>query len=321
MSLIKREPSPAQSRASRANGRHSRGPRSERGKAIVGRNFHKPRVFSQVVAKTMRALGEHPGEFEEMHRALAAPMEPRDAWEAAWVQDIAILRWRLERMHRAELGNLAVRRRKLWSERQREKLPQMGSAELAVGNLVALVGFAGIADSPMKFQRVFALFNLLREAVVKGQYEEGCSTYFNLLYGKSPGFRGAVLKANFARVAQIHAANKGEVPEDTRQSLLDDLDKEISDYEQLEALYVAEHSADDPLQQDAGLLLPSPQLDEVIRYEMHLEDQIERKLRQFYARRREPGLTAADSAPKTVDAPETSAPAKTVELARQEGMS
>jgi hypothetical protein len=34
--------------------------------------------------------------------------------------------------------------------------------------------------------------------------------------------------------------------------------------------------------------------DGVIRYETHLEDQIERKLRQFYARRREPVLRQAE---------------------------
>ena len=67
------------------------------------------------------------------------------------------------------------------------------------------------------------------------------------------------------------------------------------------------------------MLLPSAQLDEVIRYEMHLEDQIERKLRQFYARRRESVLTPADSAPKTIDAPKASGPRETVEVARQEG--
>ena len=37
----------------------------------------------------------------------------------------------------------------------------------------------------------------------------------------------------------------------------------------------------------------SQELDELIRYETHLEDQIERKLRQFYARRREPVLRRA----------------------------
>jgi hypothetical protein len=40
----------------------------------------------------MKALGERPGDFEQMREALAAAMEPRDAWETAWVQDLAILR-------------------------------------------------------------------------------------------------------------------------------------------------------------------------------------------------------------------------------------
>ena len=61
----------------------------------------------------MEALGERPADFEQMHQALAAAMEPRDAWEAAWVQDIAILRWRLEHLQRAEAGVVALRRRTL----------------------------------------------------------------------------------------------------------------------------------------------------------------------------------------------------------------
>jgi hypothetical protein len=33
----------------------------------------------------MEALGECPADFEQMHQALAAAMEPRDGWEAASV--------------------------------------------------------------------------------------------------------------------------------------------------------------------------------------------------------------------------------------------
>ena len=112
MNLIKREPSPAQSEASRANGRLSNGPRTERGKEVSSRNLPKLRPFAEVVARSMQALDENPQEFEQMHQALADAMAPRDAWEAAWVQDIAVLRWRLERLQRAEAGVLAARRRK-----------------------------------------------------------------------------------------------------------------------------------------------------------------------------------------------------------------
>jgi hypothetical protein len=58
MSLIKREPSPAQASANRANSLHSTGPRSERGKAVSSRNLLNPRPFSEVVARSMEALGE-----------------------------------------------------------------------------------------------------------------------------------------------------------------------------------------------------------------------------------------------------------------------
>ena len=92
MSLVRREASPAQARASRANSRRSTGPRSPRGKATSSRNSLKPRPFSDVAAHSMQVLGESPGDFEQMHRALAEALEPRDGWEAAWVQDIAILR-------------------------------------------------------------------------------------------------------------------------------------------------------------------------------------------------------------------------------------
>ena len=67
--------------------------------------------------------------------------------------------------------------------------------------------------------------------------------------------------------------------------------------EGLQALYAEEHLEANSLQEDAELLLPAQELDEVIRYETHLEDQIERKLRQFYARRRESSLRQADSLP------------------------
>ena len=51
------------------------------------------------------------------------------------------------------------------------------------------------------------------------------------------------------------------------------------------------------------MLLPSQELDEIIRYETHLEDQIERKLRQFYARRREPVLRRAETLPAAARKP------------------
>ncbi len=297
MSLIKREASPAQSSASRANSLHSTGPRSERGKAISSRNLRKVRPFSRTVARSLAAIGETPRDFEQMHQALADAMAPRDGWEAAWVQDIAILRWRLERLQRAEAGVVALRRRKLVHQRRRATAPPTGSAALELNSLVGFCGFTGLPDSTTKFQQVIAILTQLRDLVRIEELEEDASLYFSLLYGKAVGPHAAILKSHFESTAEKWKQGDSEAAAAARKSMAAELNREIADWEQLQSLYAVEHLEADPLREDAELLLPPQELDEIIRYETHLEDQIERKLRQFYARRREPVPRQAQALP------------------------
>ena len=116
---------------------------------------------------------------------------------------------------------------------------------------------------------------------------------------KDPGAQATVLKARFESVAKKlrRRASRGRRSGSANRSSRA-WSKEIENYEELQALYAAEHLETDPIREDAELLLPNQELDEVIRYETHLEDQIERKLRQFYARRREPLLRQAETLPQ-----------------------
>jgi hypothetical protein len=301
MSLIKREPSPAQSNASRANSLCSTGPRSERGIAASSRNLLKPHLFSKVVERSMKALGERPADFEQVHRSLADAMEPRDGWESAWVQDIAILRWRIERLQRAEVGVLAVRKQKLAGDRQRANMPASGAADLGQRHQISLVGFTGLPDSPWKFQQVIQFLHQLRDLVRVGEFEKDGVVYFDVLYGKNPGAVGATLRGRFEGLCTRHAEKKVPEGDHEQRALIAGVEQEIENYEKKEALYAAEHHLDDPVRRDADLLLPSEELDGVIRYETHLEDQIERKLRQFYARRREPVLRRTETLPAAAE--------------------
>ena len=63
----------------------------------------------------------------------------------------------------------------------------------------------------------------------------------------------------------------------------------------------ASRALTDPVPQDADLLLPREEMDGIIRYESHLEDKLERKMRQFYARRREPVAQPASDLPEEVE--------------------
>lgn len=287
MSMMKREPSPAQSAASRANSRNSTGPRTTRGKSVAFRNLPKARPFSQVAARSLAALGEDRRDFERMHDDLAESMAPRDAWEAAWIQDIAILRWRLERLQRAEAGMMALRRRRFQSQRLRAACPPGGSAGLEIKGMVSLVGFTSIPDSAMKFERVLDYLTNLRDIVAEGTFDQDAEPYLMLLYGTGLGPQGALLNTRYQALAKSYKDGLHTAVQEGREALVADLNKEIETYRQLQALHAAEHVEADQVQEDAELLLPAEELDQIMRYETHLEDQIDRKLRQFYARRRE----------------------------------
>jgi hypothetical protein len=128
--------------------------------------------------------------------------------------------------------------------------------------------------------------------------------YFDILFGKTPGVQGAALRSQFEALAKLWAEGKFRQGCHPQVALAEKLDAEISHFEQLQALYAAEHAENDPAQADADLLLPQAEMDALIRLETHLEDQMERKLRQFYARRRESARRPSDSAPETVEEPE-----------------
>ncbi len=297
MNLIKREPSPAQIAASRANGRLSTGPRTPRGRGSTSRNLAAPRPFSRVVAQSMRAIGERTADLDRTHRALAAAMQPRDAWESAWVQDIAVLRWRVARLQRAEVGVLAVRKRKLSGDRKRKHLPPSGVADIGIRDRITLLGYCGLPDSTWKFQQIMNLLEAVRDLGRGRMFEPENIIYFDVLYGKSPGHAGAIIRQKFEALSKRQA--KGGVPDrdDEQIELIAAANQELDHYGQRQALFAAEHRDDDPVRKDADLLLPAEELDEIIRYETHLEDQIERKLRQFYARRRESVIRHEESMP------------------------
>lgn len=290
MGLLKREDSLALRRANSANSLQSTGPRTERGKSRVSRNAGKHHVWAQVTALSMKELGEDPADFAQLRDDLAEAMEPCDPFEAAWVEDIAILRWRLLRLQRAEAGAMAWRQRKLVIERRRKTLHEGGLREVQQRPLLALAGYSGLPDSSEKFDLVLQTLRYLREAVECARFDQTDLACFDLLYGKSPGLQGVVLKTSFERLLQPQETLGPSSPEKNKQSFLTDLAKEIATYEQLQSLYTEEQIEASDSQRAAELLPPAEELDKIVRYEAHLENQIERKLRQFYARRREPML-------------------------------
>ena len=292
MSLIQRQPSEAQSAASRTNSLLSTGPHTPRGHDAAARNGFAAGWNAPVKTLYMEALGEDPDAFLRLQSDLNAAMAPRDEWERAWVQDIAVLRWRLFRLQRAEAGALAARRREGSTTRGSEALPATGLRAMGERMQIPIVGFTGLKNSPWKFQQVLRILHQLRDMIRASCLDKDGGVYFDLLYGKSTSPHGAVMRARFETLSKRFTQGAFKEGGEEQIALLEDLNLEIENYQRQQAHYEANHPAVDPVLQDADLLLPEDKMGQVIRYETHLEDQIERKLRQFYARRREPAPPA-----------------------------
>lgn len=291
MSLIKKNPSVKLQAANRANSLKSTGPRTERGKNNSSRNAGKHLVFARVCAHSMKELGETPEEFEKLRQSLRDALRPRDGFEEMLVEEMAVNRFRLARLHRAEAGTLAVQRKRL------ESKYVLGStspkSQASYDNLtIKPFGLAGVSESTEKYLQILDLLLSVQTKVEK----EGFSTQgFELLqtvYGdSSPGVTGSGL------LSQYKAELEGQEPEaDTRDDVektaararfLDTLDRDIRAFTlQLKVLNLARTT---PLPEpvlDSLLLLPQEELDKIMRYEAHLERQFQWKQQQLMSWRK-----------------------------------
>jgi hypothetical protein len=102
----------AQKEARRRNGKKSRGPRSERGKAassanavkhgIRARPFLPYGLFARENLLRNALAGESKAEFGKLLDALDEAFSPADVFERLLVEKMALLLWRTRRLHRYE---------------------------------------------------------------------------------------------------------------------------------------------------------------------------------------------------------------------------
>jgi hypothetical protein len=99
---------PALLAANRRNATRSTGPRTPAGKQNSKMNALKHGGYAALGNhyQTMLALGEDPGEFENLKRELMTANGPRDACVGRRTDDLAKLYWRRRRLMRAQAGSM-----------------------------------------------------------------------------------------------------------------------------------------------------------------------------------------------------------------------
>ena len=212
MSIIHKKVTPLVLAANRANSTKATGPKSALGKRRTSRNAGKYFVFGQVTAERMRQLGEDPTEFEKLHQSLRSEIDPRGGFEETLVQEMAVNRWRLTRLHRAEMAML-VTQRQTWEFRARN--PEFAADEATDSLMMTQYGLAGVTDTPKKFFQILELLESLKNTVEKEGFTPGGLKTLEVLYGTLPTATGANLIRQFkagleeSRLAHADQENSG----------------------------------------------------------------------------------------------------------------
>jgi hypothetical protein len=290
MSLLPKSATPRLRAARQANSLKSTGPRTAPGKLRSSRNAMKFGLFSKLPLASMKELGEDPADFERLYQSLRRAFGPRDGFEEMLIEDMAEIRWRRQRVMRAEAGILAWQKRKFEIDRQLN-VEGYGKGLSGVSNdmTAAEFGLAGQNPSPANFKEIIRILRMLSSGIKFEGFKEEDSHLLSLVYGKNAPFESRVLIKWFKTGCEEAKPESGKRPEKlemTRRSFLDSLEKEIASFEKLRQLHSARDvEVTEPLS-DSHLIPPQEDLDKILRCEGALERQFERKVQQLVAWRR-----------------------------------
>jgi hypothetical protein len=293
MSLIQKKTTPRLQAANRANSLKSTGPQTKLGKAHSSRNAIKYGVFARLPVASMKELGEDPAAFEQLSESLRQALCPQDGFEQMLVEDMAEIRWRRQRLMRAEAGILASKRREFEIERE-WKVANYGKGLAGVGNdiLSHNMGLAALRPSDEILNQITECLEVIEHLVETEGFREEDSWMLKAVYGEKPSYMGRRLTGMFDRAREgakdESGKDSGDV-ETTRRIFLETLGNEITSFRKLAELHHAKDvEVTEPLM-DSQLIPSQEDLSKIMDYEAALEKQFERKLQQLVAWRRAKG--------------------------------
>jgi len=291
--FVRKKVSPRFVAANRKNSRKSTGPKTELGKLRASLNSAKHLAYAKVSAASMKELGEDPADFEKLRQSLRQSFRPEDNFEVMLVDDLAQLRWRLLRLHRAEAGVLASKKRSFELDRQWK----VASAGRGVGAqleriLVGSHGLTGIRDPEVKYCEVSDSLRALRADVEGSGFNEDGLKMLETIYGSKPGVKPMLLMVEYQQCLKMQRDGHGsgeaieEVDRQNREWFVANLNKEIQAFARLAHLEVDRQIHVTEPMKDAQLILSEEDLGKIMRYEVHLERQFQQKLQLLVAWRR-----------------------------------
>jgi hypothetical protein len=290
MSLIKKPTSPLLRAANRANSLKSTGPQTKLGKAHSSQNAIKYGVFARVQVATMKELGEDPAAFEQLSEFLRQAFRPQDGFEQVLVEDMAQIRWRKQRLLRAEAGLLASQKREFKNEREWKEANSGKGFNRETNNIVSPnMGLVALPPSAENIAEIIDLLEFLKHSVETEGFGEKDSWPLKVVYGENPSYTGMHLTELFHRAPQWVKEDPVKYSEEVeafRRPFFETLAREIASFRKMAALHTARSVTVTESLMDSQLIPSQEDLKKIIDYETALEKEFERKLQQLVAWRR-----------------------------------
>jgi len=294
MSLTKRNVTKAMVAANRANAQKSAGPISARGKDRVRRNALKHWGRAEVLRDYMPALGEDPAEFERVRAGLYGSLDPGDDFEALLVDDLAEIHWHLRRLIRAEAANQAKHRRERMARREElDAAEEAGKLHDLARYLVGKLGFAGLHDSPGKFERVIEFLRYVAASLEAYGFQDlKAEECLHCVYGGlNAGLQGTTLISNYHSWRQEEESWDDATKQQHREEYLTLLNQQIAWFEERAARHSQARAELKAPNADCGLVDGTP--DNAVAHQERLERSFERKWKLLMAYRATRAVTSA----------------------------
>jgi len=177
--------------ANRKNAGESTGPRTEAGKRNVAGNALKHGLYAQMFLESMKALGEDPEAFEELHQGLRESIRPQSLLEEELVADLAKLWWKKARAERAQAAFLASELEGFERSRalRHHELNQEPYSEEEIWEQ----GPRRSRNSVAKYHQILGPLQLVLRGVEKRAWTNEARQALRMIYGRNPTWRGALI--------------------------------------------------------------------------------------------------------------------------------
>ena len=254
------------------------GPRSTQGKKRARFNALKHGLLS----KDFLLEGESPDEYLSLSNGLHDYFQPESKFESALVENLTILTWRLRRFIKAE--NTEISKKTLFIEAEM-KLKQADQALLVSRDAMVSDGLVAHDDNVLVIRDILDTWQKLSQVITAGEVSHSIP-FINRLYGanqnaKSPDpIRQAiekyveVVKSN---ATQVEQSNLTEM----KQMTIEIIDGEIKRFSKLKELREYLDHEKILLKEPAPGIPSREALDHLLRYEVHVNREIDRTLNRL----------------------------------------